>query len=198
MTDRNPVQSIYDAIQATIRKRLPLGYDEAYNARIMAALQAAYDNPNGTGAIEIRRLYLEFKLDPETGGDMILSEMCFSDMGMLYFPSFNRNPAPSNETVLSEKHYGARVKALNQAPIFITTHRTWIMHDAMSTIIGEQNTCDVSIPAGRYEMLCIDCPLGHDCEWYVIKGTMVGMACAALEQWKDPRNDEFYVEFEGI
>lgn len=41
----------------------------------------------------------------------------------------------------------------------------------------------IYVPAGIYDIELIDCPVGYDCKWLVIKGTLVGMAERAMREW---------------
>jgi hypothetical protein len=73
----------------------------------------------------------------------------------------------------------------------ITTFRTWQIVNAEN---GKKE--DYLLPAGTYEVEEIPCPLGYDCNWYVLKGTLIGAAVGALTQWKDcPEGDTFRIVF---
>jgi hypothetical protein len=43
------------------------------------------------------------------------------------------------------------------------------------------------IPVGRHEVERVRCPLGHDCNWLVLKGTLIG---GAEGFWRDWRNGD--------
>lgn len=74
----------------------------------------------------------------------------------------------------------------------ITTYRTWQITDA--TEPGDKETYLLS--PGTYEVEEIICPLGHDCNWYVLTGTKIGMAVGAWRQWAEyPEGDKFLVKF---
>lgn len=73
----------------------------------------------------------------------------------------------------------------------MTTFRTWPIVDALN---GKDE--DYLLPAGTYEIEEIKCPLGHDCNWYVLKGTLIGASVESLTQWKDfPEGNIFRIEF---
>ena len=42
---------------------------------------------------------------------------------------------------------------------------------------------ELHVPAGTYEIERIRCPTGYDCNWLVIKGTMVGGAEGYMRDW---------------
>lgn len=73
----------------------------------------------------------------------------------------------------------------------ITTFRTW-------KIVNAENETreDYFLPAGTYEVEEIKCPLGYNCNWYVLKDTLIGASVASFTQWKDcPEGDVFRIVF---
>ena len=69
-----------------------------------------------------------------------------------------------------------------------TTKRPWIL------INGATNK-NTMIGPGQYELERIRCPLGNDCNWLVLKGTLIGGA----EGWwreKTSENDNFQIIIE--
>ena len=61
-----------------------------------------------------------------------------------------------------------------------TLKRVWELVDASSP-----NSSKVERGPGDFELERIPNPLGHNGNWLVIKGTMVGMAEGAWRQWKN-------------
>lgn len=61
--------------------------------------------------------------------------------------------------------------------------RTWIMFD------GSKKYREVTLGSGEFELERIPCPTGHDCNWLVVKGTLIG---ASENFWRDnpPEIDE--------
>jgi hypothetical protein len=62
--------------------------------------------------------------------------------------------------------------------MFMTLKRAWDTLDATS---GE--AVQTTIPAGRHEIERIKCPVGHDCNWLVLKGTLIGGSEGSWRQW---------------
>jgi hypothetical protein len=61
----------------------------------------------------------------------------------------------------------------------VITKRTWELID------GNDQTGKgrVNVEPGTYEVERIPCPLGYDCNWLVLVGTLTGMAEGAWRQW---------------
>lgn len=73
----------------------------------------------------------------------------------------------------------------------ITTFRTWNLIDVSDGVRKSH-----FLPAGTYEVEEVKCPLGHDCNWYVIKDTLIGASVPSLRQWEDyPIGDPFRIDF---
>ena len=74
--------------------------------------------------------------------------------------------------------------------MLLILHRTWDAIDATADPktgeIGRQLT---TIDAGSHEVEKIPCPLGHKCDWLVLKGTKIGASVGSWTQWSDYTND---------
>jgi hypothetical protein len=60
--------------------------------------------------------------------------------------------------------------------MYATLKRTWNLIEAGT---GQR----VLIPPGRYELVRINNPFGHEAKWLVIKGTKAGQTDCAWRQW---------------
>lgn len=64
--------------------------------------------------------------------------------------------------------------------MFATTKRIWELIDASSG-----KPVAYKLPAGRHELERVPCPLGHNCNWLVLKGTKIGMSENFWKDWKN-------------
>lgn len=78
--------------------------------------------------------------------------------------------------------------------MFITLFRPFPGHDGSK---GKDDPAfKVDIPAGRYEVERVPCPLGHNCNWLVLLGTKTGATEGSFRQWVGIRWGQFRVEIE--
>lgn len=63
----------------------------------------------------------------------------------------------------------------------VTLKRPWEAIDG-SKPKGQGTT---KIPAGTHEVERIPCPHGYDCNWLVLKGTLIGASEGSWRQWGD-------------
>lgn len=50
------------------------------------------------------------------------------------------------------------------------------------------------VPAGDYDAELVPCPLGHNCQWVVLAGTLIGASLGSLTQW----TGEAWFEYEVV
>jgi hypothetical protein len=79
-------------------------------------------------------------------------------------------------------------------PIKATTKRSWRLLDGAS---DNKHVAYVVIDPGEHELERIHCPLGHDCNWLVLKGTLIGASEGWWRDWSEPKYDEFQIVIEG-